>query len=704
MQLLESLRLLALVALRNLWLYRLKTVVTAALLLLGAFLAVLGSSLLADVEASMRESVIESVTGHLQVYSKKAKDELAMFGGSFMGRSDVGTLEDVAPVSRVASANPNVAAVVPMGLDMAILARGNEADQQLDALRAAAKSGDPALLAARKSETRFLLTQLDREMRSREKLAGSARRVELARQAEDLAKAATPGFLDDLSESTLQFLETRIAPISGEKNVIYLSYLGVDMELYRANFAKFKVVEGEALPPGQRGILLGRKVREDYLKLLVARLFDRLQTRTQRRGTPIKGDAENERDAADLPRQYQTIIALLSPQAARELARELDELGIEAPPGEGDAALLEGLATQLKRFLTVDDANFVERHAWFYAHVAPKIRLYEISPGETIVLRSYTRSGYLQSLPVKVYGVYTFEGLEDSDLAGAVNIIDLVSFRQLYGQMTDAVREELAAMRKAANVAAVDESQAEEALFGAGATTQLEQRTTEPSAAAAGGATPVLTIKPTIPAAFAPAETRSGLALSAAIKLKDAAKIAETKAELERAFAAAGLDVQVIDWQKASGIIGQFVNIMRLVLVFALAVIFIAALAIINNTIIIATFDRVREIGTMRAIGAPRGFVAGLFLAETALTALLGACLGGALAAAALGVMHVKGLPANSGVVAFLFSGPRLFPRLRPATIVLLPLAVALVATVVSLYAARHAARISPIEAMSEKE
>ena len=42
--------------------------------------------------------------------------------------------------------------------------------------------------------------------------------------------------------------------------------------------------------------------------------------------------------------------------------------------------------------------------------------------------------------------------------------------------------------------------------------------------------------------------------------------------------------------------------------------------------------------------------------------------------------------------------------RLPEIIAVLMPLAVAVTATVASLYAARHAARISPIEAMSEKE
>ena len=73
--------------------------------------------------------------------------------------------------------------------------------------------------------------------------------------------------------------------------------------MFRKNFSKFKMIEGQSLEPGQRGILLSYKVRETQLKAVVARLFDQLQKRTVRIGIPIAGDAENLRAANDLPKQ-----------------------------------------------------------------------------------------------------------------------------------------------------------------------------------------------------------------------------------------------------------------------------------------------------------------------------------------------------------------------------------------------------------------
>ncbi|MCX6127676.1 MAG: ABC transporter permease, partial [Proteobacteria bacterium] len=126
MRLWDLIRLILQVAFRNLWLYRIKTFVIGALLGFGAFLVVLGISLLKDVENSMRESIIGSVAGDLQIYSDKAKDELALFGGGFMGRADIGEIPDIVPLQTLILQHPNVAAFIPMGLDMSILGRGNE--------------------------------------------------------------------------------------------------------------------------------------------------------------------------------------------------------------------------------------------------------------------------------------------------------------------------------------------------------------------------------------------------------------------------------------------------------------------------------------------------------------------------------------------------------------------------------------------------
>ncbi len=693
----ESLVLIIKVAFRNLWLYRVKTLVIAGLLCMGSFIGIVGLSLLHDVERSMQDSIISSVAGHLQVYSSKAKDDLALFGGAFMGRADVGTMPDIVPFRDLIKQHPNVADFIPMGSDMAMLGRGNELDEILTSLRKALKNGEIDIIEQRKEDLRFLLLQLDKELSEREKL--SSDKELMLRYRSDLTAAMAPGFLaglKTLDEEKLLFLDTRIAPISGEKPALYLMYLGTDIQLFKENFPKFKLVEGQPLAPGQRGILLSYKVRETRLKAIVARLFDRLKKRIERVQTTIKGDPDNETTAADMPKQYQQILTSLDRKKSEELSTYLKSIGINPVSTE----LIAGLKEQLIIFLSVDDENFQQRYTQFYEHIAPSMQLYEISPGETIVLRSYTKSGYIKSVPLKVYGVYTFEGLEDSDLAGVMNITDLVTFRELYGEMNEESKKELYAMRASSNTVVTNAAAAEEALFGASASAAVESRDIEGQ----GKSHETIRVKPVISDSFPLEEIQHGLALNAAIRLKDGSKIASTRAELNQMFKKAGLDAKLVDWQEATGIVGQFANIVRLVLIFALGVIFLVAMVIINNSIITGTLNRTKEIGTMRAIGAQKSFVLGLFLAETAITGFIGSIVGAGLATLFLLILNHRGIPAPNDVVTFLFSGPRLFPSLQWKLVIISPLVISLVATVASIFAARHAALVKPAEAMQEKE
>ena len=88
--------------------------------------------------------------------------------------------------------------------------------------------------------------------------------------------------------------------------------------------------------------------------------------------------------------------------------------------------------------------------------------------GDVLTIKAFTRSGYVQSVNVPVYGTFQFEGLEKSTLAGGLNLMDLVSFRELYGFMSDDKLAEIKALRAAAGATEVSRENAESELFGAG--------------------------------------------------------------------------------------------------------------------------------------------------------------------------------------------------------------------------------------------
>src|SRR6185436_9940191 len=133
------------------------------------------------------------------------------------------------------------------------------------------------------------------------------------------------------------------------------------------------------------------------------------------------------------------------------------------------------LGALLAAFFQTTDQNFDARYAFFYRELAPSLELYRIRIGDTLTIKSFTRSGYVQSVNLHVYGSFQFQGLEKSTLAGGLSLMDLVSFRELYGILTTEKRAEIEQLQKAAGARDVSRENAEAELFGAAAATEVAE-------------------------------------------------------------------------------------------------------------------------------------------------------------------------------------------------------------------------------------
>lgn len=704
-------RILVDLALRNLVSHWLKSVVVGGLIFFGTFLVVVGTAMLDTIEATMTKSITSSLAGQLQVYSKKARDPLALFGGMFMGSEDIGRMNDFDAVRAVAEKVPNVEAVVPMGLDLASVTGGNEIDRLADRLRAAWKEGDRAQLEVVRQQILTIAQQFRTELET--SLPISSNKDEIAGQIADVDKLSTPEFwagLDTDAEQVFQFVESKIAPLSSEGLLIYLRYLGTDVDKFTKNFDRFAIVKGEAIPSGRRGFLFNDKFYEDQIKHKVARDLDRLHREKVENGKSIAADPALKSIASQLARLQRRITFQLEPAERVQLRDAL----VRALPPEQVAAVakdasgqpeLEGLVTEL---LKVDDENIVARHALFYRVVAPLVELYQVKLGEMMTIRAFTRSGTLKSVNVKVWGTFKFTGLEKSDIAGGHNVVDMMTFRDLYDLMTEAKRKEAEAIRAGVALKDVERGDAEAELFGGGGA-QLEVRADDGAGFDEFQGKLIESERTKLEAqleqAFDQGAIDRGVALNAAIVLRDPAALRASQAALQKAFDDAGLDLQVVDWQQASGIVGQFVVLVRGVLFIAIFIIFLVALVIINNTMVMATMDRVTEIGTLRAIGAQRGFVMAMFFAETLALGILAGALGALAGAGFVTWLGSIGLSANNqDILIFLFGGPRLFPVVSLGNLVFAFVVVVIVSVASTLYPARLATRIQPVVAMQAKE
>lgn len=694
---LARLRILLRMAWRNLFTHKAKNIVVGLLMTFATFLVVVGPALFDSINAGMTRSVTGSIAGHLQVYDANARDELALFGGGLMGAPDIGTIPDFGAVKATLLAVDNVDAVVPMGVDGAEFFTTTELDAAIESLRKALDARDEASVARMEHKIRAMATLMLGEYDNRRAVAKN--KDEIDKQLADIGEVGSDAFWQDLRGDPVAgttYLDTHIAPLVDENQGYGLNYIGTDIDAFVKHFDRFELVHGELVPTGTHGLLVNQHFYDQVLKNSVARMFDKLHKELRTMGKTLAGDPLLQNLVKQMVRQYRRVTFQLEPEQAAALEGKLRTL---MPEQQGNLDAL------VQAFLEVDDADFDARYAFFQAEVVPRIELYLFDIGDTITIRAFTRSGYPKSVNLKVYGTFSFRGLEESALAGAFSLMDLMTFRDLYGQMTDAKRAELAAIKKQVGLADVRAEDAEDAMFG-------EESDVAATPVAEGqGFDAIAELRAAAKRDDADAAERftqddidHGLALNAAIILKDPSRLEESKAAIERAIADAGLRLQTVDWYAATGMVGQFVRLASMVLYIFIIIILIVAIIIMNNTMVMATFERATEIGTMRAIGSRRGFVLNLFLLETLMLGAVSGVLGAALGFGLVSLMGSQGIPAPSDAFIFLFSGPSLFPTVTAGHVLTAFVLILVVSLVATFYPAYLATRIQPVVAMQARE
>ncbi|MBM4318765.1 MAG: ABC transporter permease [Deltaproteobacteria bacterium] len=703
--------LLVHIALRNLLASRLKTLIVGGIILFGVVLVVVGSSLLDSIDLGMRRSIVGSLAGHLQVYSARSKEELALYGG-MLGDPDLAPIQDFARLKRTLLGVDNVRQVVPMGIAEAFASSGTVLDRALEKLRGSCRArlagdGSPELaarLAAEKAHVRRIIALMREALAEAAKLLVEAALDQQLR--DDLERAASEGFWAAFDADTLgalEFLENRVAPQMPEGGMLYIRYVGTDPAAFQQAFDRLEIVGGTTIPARRRGILLGKLYHEEMCKLKTARRLDRMREKMQVNGKRIASDEQLQRWVKENQSQVREITLQLDPlKAAQATERLRAALGGE----EGDLTVL------MTRLLATDDDNFERHYAIFYEQLAPLIELYSVKVGDELTIKAFTRAGYLKAVNVHVYGIYQFQGLEKSTFAGLLALMDLVSFRELYGHVTAEQAEEIRRLKEKAGARFVPREQAEQALFGEGAAPVVDEAAPaeptavidelQPAGGADGGAADAGRVR--AERSYTQAELESGVALNAAVILDDERRLRQTMAAIAQALEADGLPMRVVDWQKASGMVGQFITLSRLILYTAVLILFVIALVIVNNAMVMATLQRVKEIGTLRAIGAQRELVLAMLLVEAVVVGLLFGGAGAALGAGIVELVGHVGIPASSDVLYFFFSGPRLHPTVG-GTSMAIALAIVLVVSILSgLYPALLAMRITPLEAMQSGE
>ena len=307
-----------------------------------------------------------------------------------------------------------------------------------------------------------------------------------------------------------------------------------------------------------------------------------------------------------------------------------------------------------------------------------------VRPGDRVLLTATTQAG-IKVREVPVTGIFRFRNaLPQLDF---VSFVDITTLRTLTGMTVSAPAEQILTDEQAAQLGAVDEDD----LFGGGEAGGSLVQEVE-----AGAGAPVL---------LDLGEREETVVDSGAwhfllLKLNRPGAAGRVTEDLERVIGEADLNAQVLGWVAAAAPVSQLSDGFKIVFNVVIIVIAVVAVIIIMNTLVISVTERISEIGTMRAIGARKGFVRSMIGAETVTLAFVFGGVGVVLALVLLLILGATGIRATNLFLRILFGGEVLRPVISLGSVAFSLIMVAAIGVLSSLYPLAVALRISPRQAM----
>jgi ABC-type lipoprotein release transport system permease subunit len=186
------------------------------------------------------------------------------------------------------------------------------------------------------------------------------------------------------------------------------------------------------------------------------------------------------------------------------------------------------------------------------------------------------------------------------------------------------------------------------------------------------------------------------------VRLNNIKDTDKTIAQLNSYFDEREIEAKAWDWIDGAGMSAQLANTMKIAFNILILIVAIVAVIIIMNTLVISVTERIGEIGTMRAIGARKGFVRMMITWETIIISAFFGLLGIVLGAIIVGIMGAIGFTATNMFMQVLLGGTVFRPVLSLTAMGSSLLVITLVGIIASLYPVSVALKISPVTAMNE--
>lgn len=157
---------------------------------------------------------------------------------------------------------------------------------------------------------------------------------------------------------------------------------------------------------------------------------------------------------------------------------------------------------------------------------------------------------------------------------------------------------------------------------------------------------------------------------------------------------------KILTWREQNQFVVQFEDYANAFFIIIYLIVLGITATVVTNTLVMAVFERTREIGILSAIGMKGRGIMAQFLAEAALLATGGVIGGLIIGGAAVAYFTVYGIYIGDyGLTGVLFED-HIYAHLTLANTINLAIVTYIITLIASLYPARLAARLEPVEAL----
>jgi putative ABC transport system permease protein len=181
------------------------------------------------------------------------------------------------------------------------------------------------------------------------------------------------------------------------------------------------------------------------------------------------------------------------------------------------------------------------------------------------------------------------------------------------------------------------------------------------------------------------------------IMLRDTRQTEPVKARLARIFAERGMKLEMRTWDDLSVLYRKVRKMFDIIFLFLFVIVLVISVMSVVNTVNMAVMERIREIGTLRALGMRRARIVSLFALESGILGVTGSVMGALLTVACwFGVAAAK----PTWIPPMITQRIPLEIRLVPSTMVIAFVFLLVLSVGAACIPARRAVRQSIVDAL----